>query len=655
MQDRCLERLHLPKNEKTFDVLVSCLFYADAHSIPREKIPVLSALVDFPQSLLDVLENNAKPVYTAEELPYRVQECLGWDRQKSKAAFFTGPEAAGAMAEAIKHLTHGDIILCDPFCGSGALLGPITRKLGGKKVSKIYGFEIEPISIVAAYITCAEAVEWDYHKLVFELNDSFATVSKRFSGGGLFGNKIMEKADVIVTNPPYLPWAKVSDATRSTSARLLQNSGYILGDSNFTTYGVFLGDLLLKRGGVYCAVLPLSMFFNEKSALTVDLFYKQYDLKCMLARSALRTPYSLSCQASDVLVIARKDHGNGRYYAGMVPDDVLTQMIEHIKEPIDIPGWKAKGIDVKSVLGEYNPSAYIAEPEVAELVESFIEKVGDKLKQPGHMFLHQGTVPAPVKFWFLPNNVYRDVKDEGEFLAVSEEGHPTQHKLMIPKKNTVRVFLRPSESKGTVIAELEHYGLLFDKVLSEGEEEYIASFGMSGEGNWWLKYREEVERIMWAKCHLSRILNLAVAYYAGVGFYTEQDSPPVSALIRFKTGSDLDDRVLISWYNSLPFMAILIAFGRRLREETMYITLSDYEAFPIPDLSKMSNEDKERFGAHVYQLRQVPDFWDNIPRPHDLEWGAWLGIPEDDLESLSQALRRSRGRWFQLLNSDNAS
>jgi hypothetical protein len=658
-QTKILDKLGLPKNRRAYDILLSCFTHSLTRGLDISKIPVLDTLKELNKEFTDIVLNDTKDLdaISPEQLPYDVQKCLGDKRMKDRAAFFTGPEAAAGMSEAIKHLTYGKQIICDPFCGGGALIGTIGRILGTDKVSKLYGFDIEPISAMSAYITSADAMGWDQTRVLIELGDAFSVTSKLFTGGGLFGNRMIEKPDIIVTNPPYLPWTKVDDRTRAGAKRFLANNGYDLQDGNFTTYGVFLGDLLLKQGGVYCIVLSLSIFYNDKSRLILDMFYNQYNLKTMLARSALRTPYSLSCQASDVLVIGKKEESEDKYYAGMVTDDVMMAMMKGIKKMKTVKGWKPKGIQSASWLGKYNPSAYIVEPEVSEIMEGVYDNAGKKLTHPKEYFtespfLHQGSIGAPVKMWFLPNTDWEVKEVDDDFVHIKSTKYTSM--LSIPRSSTVPVFLRPNTSKGTVIAKPSHYGLVFPRFLTEDEESYLKHWELKKNGTWWTSYRKETEKSIWTHAHLARILNLAVAYYAGVSFYTEEKAPPVSALIRFTTGNDLDDRVLVSWYNSLPFMASLISFGRRLREETIYITLSDYEHFPIPNISMMSDEDKKKFAQHVEDLKEVTPFWESIPRPHDMEWAKWLGIEDEVLVKLSEALRRSRARWFQILNTSNA-
>lgn len=652
-----MRQLGLPVNRRSHEILFSCFHHALDHCLDISQIPVLSKTAALRTAFNDWLIERPENMIPVEELPYEVQKALPASTMKDRAAFFTGPEAAAGMTSAISRLTYGPIILCDPFCGGGALIGTIARNLGPKKVSKIYGFDVEPLSAMAAYITSVAAVEWDQRRVLIRLGDSFSTVSSLFTGGGLFGNKMIQKPDVVVTNPPYLPWTKVDDQTRDGARIFLQNSGYDVEDSNFTTYGMFLCDAILKKKGILCAVLPMSIFYNDKSRLILDLLYKRYDLRAILGRSALRTPYSLSCQASDVLVVGMKDESRDKFYAGMVTDDIMMKMMDNVKKMGVVDGWSPKGIGTASWLGEYNPSCYVVEPEVTEIMERIFKDVGDKITHPKKFFvespfLHQGTIDVPVKMWFVPNTDWDLIGHDESFVYIQCKKYKCD--LQIRRTSTVDVFLRPMESKGTVIAERSHHGLVFPRELTDDEHQYLMHWGIKRNGDWWTSYASEVAKSVWTHVHVARMLNLAVAYYAGICFYTRERSPPVSAMIRFSTGDDLDDKVMVSWYNSLPFMASLIGFGRRLREETIYITLSDYEQFPIPDLNKMDDETKLKFAAHVEELKEVTPFWDSIPRPHDIEWARWLGISDETLKELSDALRRSRDRWF-VLNSSSAS
>jgi hypothetical protein len=195
------------------------------------------------------------------------------------------------------------------------------------------------------------------------------------------------------------------------------------------------------------------------------------------------------------------------------------------------------------------------------------------------------------------------------------------------------------------MAKPSHVALKLDERLTEDEQLYVESWGIERSGHWWTGYRDMMYREPLVNVHLARVMNLGIKYYAGVAYYTEQALAPVSALIRFSSGDPVKDKVAVSWFNSMPFVAMLMTFGRRLNQDSLYMTTSDYASFPFPRIDKMTESELEKFAKHLEGLTDVKCFWESIPRPHDADWFEWLGSPGEDVNRLVVALKASRGRW----------
>jgi len=639
-----LQKLHVPIAQINWDIITSCFFYKTEWGLAE--VPVFDKLLSATE--IAVIENDSKvPVFKPEELPHKVQEGIGDDNIKDFAAFYTGAQATSALAIAIDKAFEDDVILCDPFCGGGCLIAGIAKEIKDK-IRYVYGFEIFPFSAMAAYIATVGALDGDHNRVRMFVGNSFATVYGHFFGGGLFGD-VLPKPNAVVSNPPYLPWTKVPERDRKTAERTLRSGGHDETEGNFTTYGTALGDIILEKGGFYGAVLPQSIFYNEKTKWALKMFQEGYDTRAILTRDVFCKPYSLKARATDVLIMAFKGGPSKQYYVGMVSDDTLKKIVSQFDKMGVVDGFAPRKLGDGSPMGLKNPGAYLMEPEACVMFESLYNKFYTRLDSVSQVFdknplIHQASFNvSPIDFYFVPNKKWVIFDSDGAEVIL--EDTETHLHLRIEKRKTEPVFLRAIFSKGNSNAVPSHLALKFDERLTEHEKAYVESWGIEKRGKWWTRYRDISLKEFGANVHLARVLNLAIKYYAGVAYYTKDKVSPVSSFVRFDSGSGVDDKIAVSWFNSIFFVAMLMIFGRRLNQDSLYMTMGDYQGFPFPKIQGMDAATKEVFAKHVDGMVDLKSFWESIPRPHDKDWAKWLGVSDEELDRLVIALKASRGRY----------
>jgi len=641
-----LQKLKVPASQLNWDIITSCFYYRAAWDL--KSVPVFDSPRLLNATEMGVLEDGSKePKFKPEEIPAKIQEGLGEENMRKYAAFYTGGEAMKAFAVAIDGNFEDDVVLCDPFCGSGCLIAGIAKLLK-EKIRYVYGFELFPFSAMGAYISTVGALDGDHNRVRVVVGNSFGTVYSRFFGGGLFGD-ILPKANAVVSNPPYLPWTALPETDRKVAERTLRSGGHDETEGNFTSYGAALGDILLEKGGFYGAVLPQSIFYNEKTKWALKMFFEKYDLKAILTRDVFVKPYSMKSRAMDVLFMGFKGGPSKEYYAGMVSDATLARIASQFNVMGEVDGFKPRKLGGGSPMGINNPGAYLMEPEASVLLDEMYKTTGKKLGLMDQVFyknvlMHQGSLNVtPLDFFFVPNKKWT-VFDAGSDPVVLENTETHLH-VRIEKRKMEPVFLRPVFSKGTSNAVPSHLGLMLDERLTDDERHYVESWGIEKRSSWWTKYRDMVLKEDGSRVHLARVLNLAIKYYAGIAYYTKDKMPPVSSFVRFSSGSDEDDRISVSWFNSIFFVAMLMVFGRRMNQDSLYMTTGDYKGFPFPKLHEMSPEDKSVFAKHVDGMVDLKSFWESIPRAHDKDWAKWLGVSDEELDRLVVALKASRGRY----------
>jgi len=645
-EKKMLQKLRVLPNELNWNILTSCFNYHQSHDL--QETPIFKSPRLLNDSDLRYVENYSKEAkFSPEELPFKIEEGLGEPTRKKYAAYYTAPPAANAFGIAIDKAFEGDIVLADPFCGGGALLSPIVKKLGDK-IRYAYGFEIFPFAAMGAYISMVGALAGDAHRVKMVVGDSFATIHHHFFGGGLFGD-VWPRPNAVVSNPPFLPWSKVPENAKRVAMGTLRSGGYDEEEGNFTSFGAALGDIMLEKGGFYGIVLPQSIFYNDKTRAALNMFYDRYDLRAMLTRDVFCKPYSLYSSAMDVLMMGFKGGKPSKYYAAMVPDATLEKIVSQFDTMGTIDGFAPRTLATTSPMGMKNPGSYIMEPELSAVLEGLYKKWGPKMGSLEEVFgknplLHQASFNiTPLEFFFVPNSKWSMAREKPGLVTLRDV--ETGLKIEIEEQKTEPVFLKPIFSKGSSVAAPTHLALKFNERLTDAEEVYVESWGIKKSGYWWTHYRDMMLKEPLVNVHLARVLNLAIKYYAGIAYYTEEPLAPVSAFIRFASWDRQKDRVAVSWFNSMPFVATLMTFGRRLNQDSLYMTSGDYASFPFPRIDTMTGDELEKFSRHLDGLTDVKSFWESIPRPHDADWMEWLGSKGEDMERLVKALKASRGRW----------
>lgn len=619
-----LKKLGINPNEINFKILAGCVQAGVDLELPVERIPILSSLHDELTEVQVQYLLDAKDVGKIEDYPFDVQKGLTSEDRKANAAFYTGRRAARAMIKSMEEFVEGEIILCDPFCGGGTLLSVIARELD-HRIRYVYGMEKMRFPAMVAMVSVLNELDYmDYYKVIVKVGDSFATTRNMFFGSSVFRNSMLPKPNVIVTNPPYLNWNRVGERGRITSEWLIGDHGYDI-TGNYTAQGTFLGDLLLEEGGLYCTILPISTFYNSSTRKIMDMFRDRYNLKAIVARKGSK-PYSLLCDLIDLLFIAVKEKGDGRYHVGIIDDENLDSIITG-------KGMHPIGIET-SEFGQINPGAYILNPGIAGVMDEIINRL-DRVPCTRYGRLHHNpSLPSPLDFFFVPNEKWDVVQEEEEKIVISNGSD----KLEIDEFE--KVLLRPVFGRNQLVAKPSHYGLVFHDMLDENERKYVESWNITGSNNWWTSYRDVVFQRPRGHVFLARVLNLVLNYYAGPAFYMEKPMSQVSSFFMFESGDEEINRIATSWWNSLPFISCLRAFGRKLVKNTVYTTMMTFENMPFPNIDTMSKNEKKYF-SRIEDI-EIKPFKEIIPRPHDIKWMEFVGA-EDLTEGLVDAFKSATG------------
>src|SRR5262249_13329021 len=136
----------------------------------------------------------------------------------------------------------------DPACGSAVFLIESLRAMSGVGPLRISGIDESQISVTMSRIAMESAV-WEHIGSARVVTEIKQYESLRESSWG--------NPDIIVMNPPFLPWRSIRPDTRE-SIRTAMGDFYL---GHADTAIAFLGKAIanLPAGGVIASVVPAAM------------------------------------------------------------------------------------------------------------------------------------------------------------------------------------------------------------------------------------------------------------------------------------------------------------------------------------------------------------------------------------------------------------
>ena len=270
--------------------------------------------------------------------------------------------------------------ILDPACGSGVFLVEAAREVSAEypeKQLRLIGFDKSAVACIMTKFCASRASE----------DEGVASrTTKVFRRDSLEEGSAWDNPDIILMNPPFIPWQRMSEPDRANVRRILADTPARLPD----LYLAFVAKALtsLKAGAVLASVVPTS-FLNGDAAerlraaiqaddtLTVRLIGRFRDLNFF--RGALVEPA--------IIVIARltgRRHEHDGSLAFLLAeqgreDDALRAFRRgDSRGTLATHGWEIRRIPKQAL----NPSNWLplsAQPEslIAEMEEAGVPTVSD--------------------------------------------------------------------------------------------------------------------------------------------------------------------------------------------------------------------------------------------------------------------------------------
>ncbi|MGC9153692.1 MAG: N-6 DNA methylase [Vulcanisaeta sp.] len=595
---------------------------------------------------------------------YGVPAIMSGSRRKLLAAYYTDPDGARLIsALAGQYLEEeglGKIVVADPFMGTGTLLLEFVRGFGCERVGRVVGIEKDPLACVLGYSMLLQLCGRD--KVEVRCGDAFSIVGLQPTLVGL-GDGYRSSAHAILTNPPFTRWELLEESYRKfleNSFRGTRYSRYITrGQLNLQALSLFLADHMLRDGGLLATVLPASTFYTVYGEGIKNFLRDNYGIIALIQR---RSPPSFSVGSGfkEVILLAAKSVevretafitlGNTGEYGG------LTYLSGLVRGSLGI-----SYVDIRSIptILDFNWLVLFEIERLRSLIDMLSNAISMGRLRPLVEVLGRGGIVRGVEmygpdFFLIPNRYWRLVEVRGGSVVIGNEAET----LEIPSEYLVPALRRPALYVDRILVRPDHYLLSVPEVdyqelpsdlrryVEWGLSTGVANVAVRAFGDRWLShvYRQVRSKGPFATLFLPDKVDLT---FRGRGVFAVATESPVSATKNFYLITNGDCSPLLTlWFNSTPFILLLIYASRKISETWSRFLEDDYLRLPIPSISICREYRREA----VDLIRELSRM--KLP-PLPLQVGSEyrrgidelvikaLGLPNEHLDNLTALLNRA--------------
>ncbi|MDF2955861.1 MAG: Type I restriction-modification system [Candidatus Alkanophagales archaeon MCA70_species_2] len=624
--------------------------------------PVLPALSRLSSDELEFLEAELqKASAPIEECQVRVQKLIPQAERKRFAAYYTARQGVRFMAsvaqEYLERSERREVVLADPFLGSGRTLTAAVENIGAERVLRVWGVEPLPLPALVAYASLLKAAGGRRSVVTVLVGDAFEEVP--FAG--------LPKADVILTNPPFTRWKYLEKSYRNYLLKVVSGLGYgkyiTRKESSLQTLSMFLSDYVLKEGGLVASVLPASTFYTIYGEGYKSLLRKKYRLLAVVGSTA-RPSFSEDSGFKEIITVAIKDGNEGELTAFIELDaeDDVERAAEIAMRTAGVAAGVKGGARLKTNLFDVrslprfldiNWLALFGEDELRDIVTSVFKQglkrgtLGYWSDVLGRSSIVRGVEMYGPEFFFIPNKYWSVVEEENGFVVI-RGGDGGGEELSIGKEFLVRTLRKPSLYGRRIEADVDSYMLSVPPVgldeLPGDLREYIkwgvgsgtAKPAVNAYGEYWYSH---VRRQMTTKKPFGQVFmpDKVDLLFRNRGVFANYAEREVAASKNFYMVRGVSGRIakfLIAWFNSTIFISVLALLGRRISETWTRFLENDYLELPAVDVRAMSDEDLLEVVKKVDQLlyRDLPPLWGQLGKEYrrelDVSIAEAIGVEE---------------------------
>ncbi len=632
-----MEKLGIDVNVESFRILSFSLrvifeYAGDLDALSDWVSPILPVSKLEPDEMKLILSEAEKIKLSARDYQEKVQRIIPRNERRRFSTYYTTRQGAELMASIVKDFyDKGELVIADPFLGSGITLTTAINEIGAERVLKVWGIEPLPLPALLAYASLLQSMEGRREAINVIVGDSFKEIPSR----GL-------KADIILTNPPFTRWKYLERDYRESLISLMRGLGYgkyIRGEIGLHVLSMFLCDQALRNGGLLISVLPASTFYTIYGRGYRSFLRDEYCLHAII-ESRSRASFSEGSGFKEVIIVASK--GSDRRNAFIDLNNLDVRIVD-------------PSLDLRSL------------PKFLDInwLALFEKGLGDILVRVFELGLRKGTLcywrevlgknmirgieMYGPNFFFIPNKFWR-ISSEGEDHLIIENGI----ELAIDRRFLIKALRKPSLYNDKVRVDVDTFMLSIPpKDMSElpedlrtyiewGIESGAARPAIEAHGRYWYSHvHEQVRRK--DPFGLVFIPDKVDLLFRRRGVFANYVNEKVAASKNFYIIKDeASAKPLVGWLNSTFFISALFLLGRRISDTWTRFLENDYLELPVINPSKGTDEITESISEMMDM--HLPPLYAQLGEDYryelDLSIAKFIGIedPEREIERMYNSL-----------------
>jgi hypothetical protein len=556
-------------------------------------------LFDLDKALKDArAPRRGSLVHRLYDIPNFMEE----SRRKVLAAYYTdhiGVRVVSTLAKAyLLESGFEDIVVVDPFMGSGALLAGFIKEFGCENVRRVIGFEKDPLACILGYAQLLRLCGLD--RVEVRCGDTFKIVQIQPALTGAV-KSYGSYACLILTNPPFTRWELLDAGYRRflwgkfTGSRY---SRYITrGQLNLQTLSIFLADYMLMEGGLLASVLPASTFYTIYGEGVKKLLRENYDVLALIQKRG-KSSFSVGSGFKEIILVASKSRRGGETALITLDSGVEASKLGYSLGRVRAPG--THYVDLRSIpaMLDFN---WLALFKIGAL-KSFIDMLSTSLSTRmlltfadafGEKSIVRGVEMYGPDFFLIPNRFWR-VLDVGEDFVVVGRGDKA---LELPREYLIPALRKPGLYRDNILVKPDHYLVIIPPLglgeLPDDVRRYVewglksgaASIAVRAFGRGWYShvYRQVASKKPFATLFLPDKVD---ARFRSRGVFAVATEALASATKNFYLVLDKPCSPLLTlWFNSSLFIILLLHTGRMISESWTRFLEDDYLKLPTPNPS----------------------------------------------------------------------
>jgi len=552
---------------------------------------------------------------------YDIPGLIGEPRRKVLAAYYTdtiGVRVISAIARTyLLELGLEDVVVADPFMGSGVLLAGFIKDFGCEKIGRIIGFEKDPLACLVAYATllrlCGKG------KVEVRCGDTFKIASPHLAHLSTGYRSVVH---IIITNPPFTRWELLGSDYREFLESVFEKTRYssYIGrrQLNLQALAMFLADYMLREEGLLASVLPASTFYTVYGEGVKRFLRENYRVLALIQKRG-ESSFSVGSGFKEVILVASKTQDVRGETAFITLDDAV-ELGGLGYTACSVRALRAQYVDLHSVppVLDFNWLSLFEAEALKPLVELLhrlvsVRKLITFADALGEKSIIRGVEMYGPDFFLIPNRFWRIAGVVSGSVAITN-GIET---LELPSEILVRALRRPGLYVDKILVEPDHYLVSIPpRSLEElpGDVRRYVKWGFSSGvataavrvfGERWYShvYRQLVAKKPYATLFLPDKVD---ARFRNRGVFAVATEVPVSATKNFYLVLDKQCSPLLTlWFNSGFFISLLLYAGRAISEAWTRFLEEDYLKLPIPNPTIC----REYEGEAENIIREISSTW----------------------------------------------